>query len=318
MIYKRKNNKTKKIMALIFALALLLLLLFRMQIKGLLFSDDLKVLNSRESEFFIEKEKNRENIGTSKSKDDETKGIMIFTQDNSSVDIEEIREKFSGESIIAKTKSDSDLYDGHGPDKEVIASLEAGSKVEVLTSFDSAWYYVKLVDGDLTAWISEDMLRFPYTPKLKKDLLTDLDIEVYINSSDFKSQTENLIYVDVMRQSIYIFKNYSGKWDYAKKLECMTGNSRNTMLKGQFEISIKDDFVYDKSQNIEYKYLSKLSNSFDIRALPKYLDPPTKDSEAGEEEEPITRSFKGNIWLSESDAKWIYDNIDLNTKVIIK
>lgn len=317
MIYRRKRSKMKIALALLIPIVILLII-FRADIKEYAFGDKLKVLGNKESLFFIKDDGNSDVNVKKLSAIDENKGIMIFTIDNSDVNIEDISKKFSGEVIVGRVRKDADSFDGYSADKKNLGIILKDTKVEILTHYNSAWYYVKPLESDNAAWVSEDMLRFPYTPRTKKDILTDEEIEVYINSMDIKSFSERMLYIDIMRQSIYVFENYSGKWNHAKTINCMSGSSRNSILKGEFSIVKKDEFVLNKSEKVVYKYLSKIDNGFDIRSIPEstiMIDNSIKDED---EKEEITRSLKGNIWLSKLDAKWVFENIDLNTKIIIK
>lgn len=316
MIYRKKRSKLKIALALLIPV-ILLLIIFRVDLREYVFGDKLKVLGSKESVFFIEGKSKGEVDVDKLSTIDENKGIMIFTMDNSSVDIEEISKKFSGEIIMGRIRKDADSFDGYSSDKTKVKTILKDTRVEILSHYNSSWYYVKEENSENASWVSEDMLRFPYTPRTKKDILTDEEIEVYINSRDIKSQSERMLYVDIMRQSIYVFENYSDKWDHAKTIKCMTGTSRNSILKGEFTIGEKDEFVLSKSEKVIYRYLSKITNGFDIRSMPESTISSNELVE-DEKKEEITRSLKGNIWLSEEDARWIYENIDLNTRIIIK
>lgn len=317
MIYKRKRNKMKIFLALLLPV-FLLLVIFRVDIKAYLVADKLKVLGTKESVFFLKEEDDSSKNIKKLSVSDENKGIMIFTIDNSSVDIESIKDKFSGEKLIGRIKKDADIYDGYSSDRAKLGVLVKDTKVEILKHYNSTWYYVRAIESDEKVWVSDDLLSFPYTPRRKKSILTDEEIEVYINSLDIKSPSNNMIYVDLMRQSIYIFENYSGKWDYSKKIKCISGTSRNPILKGEFKIYKKDDYVLSKSEKNIYRYLSKINNGFDIRSMPESTEVSTIISDDEVLEDEITRSKNGDLWLSEDDAKWIYEKIDLNTTIIIK
>lgn len=318
MIYKRKRSKVKILLAIVI-LVIIVLFIFRFDLKNHVFGDRLKVLSSKESLFFVKNKTNLEDSVAKLAVLDENKGIMIFTIENSDVNLEDITKKFSGEELIGRIRRDADTFDGYSSDQKVKVNLLKDTKVEILSHYDSEWYYIKPIDGGEAVWINEEMLRMPYTPKTKLDVLTDEEVEVYINSVlVVKSKTSRMIYVDIMRQTLYVFDNYSDKWDLVKRLKCMTGTSRNPILKGEFEIIKKDDKVVVESEKINYKYLSKMSNDFDIRSNPVSISPLTSENTSSDAKEEINRSFKGNIWLSEDDAKWIYENIDINTSVIIK
>lgn len=316
MIYRRKKSKMKIMLALL--IPIVLLIIFRVDLKEYVFGDKLKVLSSKESVFFIENDPKSDANIEKLSAVDENKGIMIFTMANSSVNIEEITKKFSGEVVIGRIRKDADSFDGYSADKKTLGTILKDTKVEILTHYNSAWYYVKPLESEDASWVSEDMLSFPYTLRTKSDILTNEEVEVYINVSGIKSSSERMLYIDIMRQSIYVFENYSGKWNHAKTIKCMSGTSRNSILKGDFKIVKKDDFVLSKSEKVIYRYLSKIDNGFDIRSMPESTTPPENQTVTDDEKEEVTRSLKGNIWLSESDAKWIYEKVDLDTTIIIK
>ncbi|MGB3366787.1 MAG: SH3 domain-containing protein, partial [Acidaminobacteraceae bacterium] len=295
MIYRRKRSKLKITLVLLIPIVLLLVI-FRVDLKEYVFGDKLKVLSIKESVFFIESDvKSKANLEKLPALD-ENKGIMIFTMANSSVNIEDITKKFSGEVLIGRIRKEAETFDGYSVDKNMIGTIAKDTKVEILTHYDSAWYYVKAIDSESASWVSEDVLSFPYTPRIKSDVLTNEEIEVYINSSDIKSSSDRLLYIDLMRQSIYVFENYSGKWNHAKTIMCISGTSRNPILKGEFKIVSKDEFVLWESEKVIYRYLSKLDNGFDIRSIPKSTIPLEKVVASDDEKEEVIRSLKGNIW----------------------
>jgi len=317
MIYRRKRSKLKITIALLISIVLLIII-FRVDLDEYVFGDKLKVLSIKESVFFIESDTKNDDNAEKLSNVDENKGIMIFTIANSSVNIEDITKKFSGEVVIGRIRKDADSFDGYSMDKKTIGTILKDTKVEILTHYDSAWYYVKPLESDDASWVSEEMLRFPRTQRTKSDVLTNEEVEVYINSSEIKSSSERMLYIDIMRQSIYVFENYSGKWNHVKTIKCISGTSRNSILKGDFKIVKKDEFVLSKSEKVIYRYLSKIDNGFDIRSMPESTIPPEKIIVTDDEKDEDARSLKGNIWLSESDAKWIYEKVDLDTTIIIK
>ena len=171
MIYKRKKSKIKIALALLVPV-LLLLIIFRVELKDYVFGDKLKVLSIKESVFFIESDSKSSNL-EKLSTIDENKGIMIFTMANSSVNIEDISKKFSGELLIGRIKREGEVFDGYSSDKNMVGIVAKDTKVEILTHYDSSWYYVKEVESEKTFWVSEDILSFPYTPKVNSDILTD-------------------------------------------------------------------------------------------------------------------------------------------------
>lgn len=321
MMYRRKNRKLKMILVVLIPIVLLVVV-FRFDIKEYIFGNKLKVLGNKESVFFIKDKMDTTDGSKNMPVLDQNKGIMIFTVDNSDVNIEDIAKKFAGEKLIGRIKRDADGYDGYSLDQEIETRLLKDTKVEILSHYKDTWYYVKPIEEGIATWVSEEKLSFPYTSRVKVDELTDEEIEVYINSLDIKSDSERMLYVDLPRQVIYVFENYSGKWDHSESLKCMTGTPRSSMPKGEYKIIKKDELVLSNAEKVVYKYLSKISNGFDIRSMPESIELPKNKDEVKNlnltDEKKDNRSSDGNIWLSESDAKWIYENINFNTTIIIK
>lgn len=310
-MYRKRRSNLKPIMIILSIILIVLGIFFRDNIRKYIIGNILEELGKREKAYFISEKSvsgDYKNILESSS---ETEGIMIFTIDNTNLDLESIKEKFKKEEITGTIRRDGMSYDGYGTDKRELDNVIKGTKVNVLSHYKSNWYYVNEIDTDKKLWISEDNLRLSRTPKLKEDVLTSEELEVYANSLGIEPTQSHFIYVDILRQKIYSFKNYSGKWDNDKIIDCIPGEASALTPKGEFKIVVKDELIKTVSNDYMSTNLIKMDNGFDIRSIPTH-------PEGGQLLEELPRRNKeGNIWVSKDDAQWLYKNLNLDSIIII-
>lgn len=129
--------------------------------------------------------------------------------------------------------------------------------------------------------------------------------EAFVNSEGFSSETEWLFWCSKWCQKVYIFKGSKGKWILQKKCKCGTGNITYGDGSDQgvgFKWKIWDkDKAYKTDRGIQYynqHYSSKWGNSI----------------HQGSTGKPSTH---GCIALGSSAAKWVFENLPINTRVVV-
>lgn len=129
--------------------------------------------------------------------------------------------------------------------------------------------------------------------------------EAFVNGNGFSSSTGWLFWCSKWCQKVYIFKGSKGKWVLYKTAKCGTGNITYGDGSDQgvgFKWKIWDkEKVFDGPRGKQYwnmHYTSKWGNSI----------------HKGSTGKPSTH---GCIALGSSAAKWVFENLPINTRVVV-
>lgn len=175
-----------------------------------------------------------------------------------------------------------------------------GSTVTVTRDLKKQWV---MADGTIVKEKSYiDLTKQIYDPNCKysKEVA-----EAFVNGNGFASSTGWLFWCSKYCQRVYIFKGSKGKWILYKTCKCGTGNIAYGDGSDQgvgFKWKIWDkDKVFDGPRCKQYwnqHYSSKWGNSIHQGGTGK----------------PSTH---GCISLGSSSAKWVFDNLPINTRVVV-
>ena len=134
-----------------------------------------------------------------------------------------------------------------------------------------------------------------------------------INTLNITSSTNFLINVDINNQKTYVYKNESNNWTLLKTFPCSTGVDGENTPVGSFSIKEKGKWFFSDEYNQGGKYWSQITGDILFHSLPYSNDETTIVDYT------INKpSSHGCIRLYLDDAKWIYENIPRDSKVIIK
>ncbi|WP_252254883.1 L,D-transpeptidase [Clostridium sp. ZBS12] len=134
-----------------------------------------------------------------------------------------------------------------------------------------------------------------------------------INTLNLVSNTPYLIFIDINSQKTYIYKGKSNKWDLDKTFSCSTGIDSEPTPCGAFSIKEKGEWFFSEKFKQGGKYWTQIDGDILFHSVPYAQDKTTVvDTTLNK------KSSHGCIRLALSDAKWIYDNIPRDTKIIIK
>ena len=133
-----------------------------------------------------------------------------------------------------------------------------------------------------------------------------------INTLNIESLTSNLIYVNLKDQITYIYKGSINNWDKIKSFKCSTGIESEKTPIGIFDLRERGAWFFSDKYNQGGKYLVQFYGDYLFHSVPYNKD----QSEVVDYTLGVPASH-GCIRLKTEDAKWIYDNIESGTKVII-
>ena len=133
-----------------------------------------------------------------------------------------------------------------------------------------------------------------------------------INTLNIESLTSNLIYVNLKDQITYIYKGSINNWDKIKSFKCSTGIESEKTPSGIFDVRERGAWFFSDKYNQGGKYWVQFYGDYLFHSVPYNKD----QSEVVDYTLGVPASH-GCIRLKTEDAKWIYDNIESGTKVII-
>ena len=133
-----------------------------------------------------------------------------------------------------------------------------------------------------------------------------------INTLNIESLTPYLVYVNLADQITYVYKGSMNKWDTVKSFTCSTGIDTEKTPTGIFDVRERGDWFYSDKYEQGGKYWVQFYGDYLFHSVPYNEDQSeVVDNTLG------TPASHGCIRLKTEDAKWIYNNIEAGTKVII-
>ncbi|SHF44840.1 L,D-transpeptidase catalytic domain [Caldanaerobius fijiensis DSM 17918] len=156
-------------------------------------------------------------------------------------------------SVIATLKRDAPLYKYNNTGHR-IGTLKKGEKVEVIQDRSGVWYNVKSLSSSTVGWTYGVDLIIPPDPPTNKDLLTKEELERYVNTKGFTSDTPYFVWVDISRQYTYVFMGTKGKWRLYKSIPCATGKNSSPTIRGIFKIGNRGEEMYFPQYKSKVKY----------------------------------------------------------------
>lgn len=133
-----------------------------------------------------------------------------------------------------------------------------------------------------------------------------------INTLNVESLTPYLIYVNLSEQMTYVYKGTMNKWNTVKSFTCSTGIDDEETPTGVFDVRERGDWFFSDKYQQGGKYWVQFYGDYLFHSVPYNEDQSeVVDNTLG------TPASHGCIRLKVNDAKWIYDNIEAGTKVII-
>lgn len=133
-----------------------------------------------------------------------------------------------------------------------------------------------------------------------------------INTLNISSNTSKLIYVNLNDQVTYVYTGKENNWTLDKSFDCSTGIDDEPTPKGIFNVTGRGDWFFSKEFEQGGKYWVQFWGDYLFHSVP-YDETQSQvlDTTLG------TPASHGCIRLATEDAKWLYDNIADDTKVII-
>lgn len=136
-------------------------------------------------------------------------------------------------------------------------------------------------------------------------------LETFINSKNFKSTSNYLIWINTNTQRTYIFSKSKATWKISKTFLCATGKDSTPTIKGLFKSLSKASWVFDRKYNCYLKNVTQIYKGYLLHSVILNKSGGIIDGTLGK------KKSHGCIRLSIKDSEWIYKNLPLGTTIFI-
>ena len=132
----------------------------------------------------------------------------------------------------------------------------------------------------------------------------------YVNSNKFSSATNYFIWVDLKNFKVNIFEGSTNKWKLVHSYLCTIGKKSTPTPKGTYTIGRKG-LYFGVNKGYKCWYYTQFRGNYLFHSIIYNLDGTVRDGRLG------MALSDGCIRLAKENAKWIWDNIPSETKVVI-
>lgn len=188
------------------------------------------------------------------------------------------------------------------------SGFDKGDIVEVIQDVANGTHY-EVSNHKFRTWVHGYNLKFlKHSNSAAPPTIYPIELEAYINSYNNPSKTPYFVWVDLARQTIYVFNGSNKHWQLCKFLICASGKLVTPTIRGTFEIQDRGIELYGPERA---KYWVKFHENYLFHSLPIDTHNNLLDSRLGV---PVSN---GCIRMHEEDAKWFFDTIPTHTTVWI-
>jgi g-D-glutamyl-meso-diaminopimelate peptidase len=199
----------------------------------------------------------------------------------------------------AKIYKDEDL-------KKEIAVFQKDSKVILLQDRSEKKANVK--QGNISGWTDYKNILPSTKSYLKNVKLPSYIKEYFVNTIDYKSDTNILIWVNLENTTVNIFEKSKNGWKIQKDFPCSIGKNSTPTINGVFKY-----YKYIKSMQYFNNHLIHKMNFYKEYALHSVLLNPDGSFDNGQIHTAVSH---GCIRMLPNDIKWIYENCKLGTTIV--
>ena len=196
--------------------------------------------------------------------------------------------------------------------EELVANKYYTKSIELLNSYDTN--ILGNYDEDIYNKISSiELFREEYTESIytSSAILTNINLN-NVNTMAIESNTDYFVYVNLAEQKTYVYQGFLNNWKLIKSFLSSTGLPEKETPKGIFDVTNRGEWFFSEEFNQGAKYWVQFMGDYLFHSLPfDETQENIVDSTLGE---PASH---GCIRLAVEDAKWLYDTIPNNTKIII-
>ena len=133
-----------------------------------------------------------------------------------------------------------------------------------------------------------------------------------VNTLSINSLTKHFVYLSLSEQKTYVYEGSSNNWNLIKTFESSTGLEGKETPKGIFDVTDRGEWFYSEEFEQGAKYWVQFMGDYLFHSVPY-----DKTQSIVLDEALGKPASHGCVRLRVEDAKWLYDNIEDNTKIII-
>jgi lipoprotein-anchoring transpeptidase ErfK/SrfK len=133
-----------------------------------------------------------------------------------------------------------------------------------------------------------------------------------VNTLSINSLTNHFVYLSLSEQKTYVYEGSSNNWNLIKTFESSTGLEGKETPKGIFDVTDRGEWFYSEDFQQGAKYWVQFMGDYLFHSVPY-----DKTQSIILDEALGKPASHGCVRLRVEDAKWLYDNIEDNTKIII-
>ncbi|HEY9062799.1 MAG TPA: S-layer homology domain-containing protein [Pseudobacteroides sp.] len=209
--------------------------------------------------------------------------------------------------VVAQITENSKLYSSYYSPYNIIGTLNAGTKVEIIYGMYTEWFYVAA--GKIKGWVPRKALFIPADPPTNTKKMTKDQIEGFVNYKGFKSNSPYLVWIDIDRQLTYVLSGSQGNWKLNRTILCATGRNDAPTIRGTYTISRRGNWFYYPRYKSGAKYWVEFNGDYLFHSVTFDASGNIKDDTLGK------RASSGCVRMSVEDSSWFYNYIPKDTTV---
>ena len=148
--------------------------------------------------------------------------------------------------------------------------------------------------------------------KIRKKLYPNISTNAYAKANQYSSRTKYLILLNQGEHMVYIFKGKKGSWTCIKHFRCSIGKPSTPTPEGMYGIGAKG-LYFDSDGGARCWYYSAFYGSYYFHSVLYYQSSGPNSILDGTIGGSVSH---GCVRLALSNAKYIYDNIPVGTRVV--
>lgn len=159
-------------------------------------------------------------------------------------------------------------------------------------------------------WIESQYVHILDFPIIDIYQISDEEMEFYVNYKELTSKTKYLLYADLYRMKLFVFKKEKSYFFIEKVFPCAIGKITTPTKRGTYTILAKGTHFYGRSKEyICYNYL-QYSGNYLLHSFPYSLDNMVINNK-------IDKVSDGCLRFSKEDSLYLYNKIPIDTTIII-
>lgn len=183
-----------------------------------------------------------------------------------------------------------------------------GTKVICINSKTGFSNKISLPDGRV-GWVPVGALNVSTKNYTKSTDFSNIDKNIFVNAKDYTSKTDFLIWINLERQRVNVFKGGRGKWSIEVSFPCATGRNVTPTINGVFEYYAKQSrWTYP---NYYVGPVMIFSGNYAMHSVLLNYDGSVYDGTLGRP------ASNGCVRLSKHGINWLSENIPFGTTVVV-